>query len=189
MSKEHQPIILQEDALTTGNRTAGRSKQLAVVAMLIAIGAVLRMVSPAIFGITPNFVIAMYCLAIVLIRPKLGEALAIGIVGGAVSMVSSKSPIPYINLITEPAGAMACAFIVATLSDLALGRFSLKPLVATVIGTLVSGGLYVLINKFALNLPVAVAQGALVGVVLPVTLFNAIIAQAIYLPAKKLLRL
>ncbi|ABZ83779.1 conserved hypothetical protein [Heliomicrobium modesticaldum Ice1] len=188
MNGDNRPVALNNEAqyAQTG---AGRTKQLAVVAMLIAIGAVLRMVAPPIFGITPNFVIAMYCLSIVLVRPKFGEALAIGIIGGALSMVTSKSPIPYINLASEPAGALACAMIVATLSDVTIGRYSLKPLVATVIGTLVSGSLYVLINKFALNLPAAAAQGALVGVVLPVTLFNAVIAQAVYLPAKKFLRL
>lgn len=183
-----------EETMTTngevlvGSESASRSKQLAVVAMLIAIGAVLRMVSPQIFGITPNFVIAMYCLSIILIRPNLGGAIGIGLVAGAVSMMSSKSPIPYINLITEPAGAIACSLIVAYLSDLKIGEYSLKPLVATIIGTLVSGTLYVIINKLALNLPMQVAQGAFLGVVLPVTAFNAVIAQAIHLPAKKLLR-
>ncbi|MZP29232.1 hypothetical protein GTO91_05870 [Heliobacterium undosum] len=190
MNGDNRPVsVTSETEYVQTGRNAGRTKQLAVVAMLIAIGAVLRMVAPPIFGITPNFVIAMYCLSIVLVRPKFGEALAIGIIGGALSMVTSKSPIPYINLVSEPAGALACAMIVATLSDVTIGRFSLKPLVATVIGTLVSGSLYVLINKFALNLPAAAAQGALVGVVLPVTLFNAVIAQAVYLPAKKFLRL
>ncbi|MCW2276959.1 tryptophan transporter [Heliophilum fasciatum] len=188
MSLEQQPALLPEE-IAVSRPNAGRSKQLAVVAMLIAIGAVLRMVSPSIFGITPNFVIAMYCLSIILIRPKLGEALAIGLVGGAVSMISSKSPIPYINLITEPAGAIACAIAVAAMARVKFGSFNFMPLAATVIGTLVSGTLYVVINKIALGLPPAVAQGAFISVVLPVTFFNAIIAQAIFVPAKKLLRL
>ena len=75
-----------------GGRMA-RSKQLALVAVLIAIGAVTRMFTPPIAGITPNFVIAMYCLAILLIRPNPGGAI-IGLVGGAVTMMFSKSPIP-----------------------------------------------------------------------------------------------
>ncbi|MEN6462400.1 MAG: tryptophan transporter, partial [Syntrophomonas sp.] len=83
-----------------------------VTAVLIGIGAALRSFAPPIFTITPNLVIAMYCLAIILVRPKMSGALVIGIVGGVVSMLTSKSPNPYLNLITEPAGALACYLIV-----------------------------------------------------------------------------
>ena len=41
----------------------------AVVAVLLAVGAVLRMFVPPFAGITPNFIIGMYCLAILLLRP------------------------------------------------------------------------------------------------------------------------
>jgi hypothetical protein len=75
------------------NRMA-RSKQLAVVAVLIAIGAVLRMFTPPIAGITPNFVIAMYCIAILLVRPNIGGAIGIGLVGGAVAMMFPSHPSP-----------------------------------------------------------------------------------------------
>ena len=171
-----------------------RSKQLALVAVLIAIGAVLRMFTPPIAGITPNFVIAMYCLSILLVRPNAGGALGIGLVGGAVAMIFSKSPIPYLNLIAEPAGALACALIVRYLPALALGSYSFKPTLATIIGTLVSGTLYITLNfKFALNLPpeklIIAWQTAFVMVVLPVTAINAVLAQILYAPAKKFLRI
>jgi len=41
----------------------------AVIAVLLAVGAVLRMFTPPFFGITPNLIIGMYCLAILLLRP------------------------------------------------------------------------------------------------------------------------
>ncbi|GAB6157048.1 hypothetical protein JCM39194_02480 [Desulfotomaculum varum] len=165
-----------------------RTKEIAVVAFLIAIGAVLRMFSPAILGITPNFVIAMYCLSILLLRPKMSMALGIGIVAGAVSMIFSKSPIPYLNLITEPAGALACALVAGYLPELSLRNYSFKPSVATLIGTLVSGTLYVVLNfRLALNLPVSAMQAAFVGVVIPVSVINMLIAQALYAPVKKFL--
>lgn len=171
-----------------------RSKQLAVVAVLIAIGAVLRMFSPPIAGITPNFVIAMYCLSILLVRPNLGGALGIGLVGGAVAMIFSKSPIPYLNLITEPAGAIACALIVRYLPEMSLGNYSFKPSLACAIGTLVSGLLYITLNfKFALNLPpeklMIAWKAACVMVVIPVTVINVVLGQLLYLPAKKFLRI
>lgn len=171
-----------------------RSKQLAVVAVLLAIGAVLRAVTPPIAGITPNFVIAMYCLAILLIRPNLGGALGIGLVGGAVAMIFSKSPIPYLNLISEPAGALACAFIVSYLPEFSLKNYSFKPILAAAIGTLASGLLYITLNfKFALNLPpekmMIAWQAAFITVVIPVTVINAVLNQIFCAPAKKFLKI
>lgn len=181
------------DPVLMGNNMA-RSKQLAVVAVLLAIGAVLRAVTPPIAGITPNFVIAMYCLAILLIRPNLGGAIGIGLVGGAVAMIFSKSPIPYLNLISEPAGALACALIVSYLPEFSIKDYSFKPILAAGIGTLVSGTLYITMNfNFALALPpdklMVAWNAAFFTVVLPVTAINAVLAQILYAPAKKFLRI
>ena len=180
--------------ININENSMARSKQLAVVAVLIAIGAVLRMFTPPIAGITPNFVIAMYCIAILLVRPNFAGAIGIGLVGGAVAMMFSKSPIPYLNLFSEPAGALACAFIVKYLPDLNLSKYSFKPILATTIGTLVSGLLYITLNfKFALNLPpdklILAWKAACIGVVIPVTVINAVLAQILYLPAKKFLKI
>jgi len=165
------------------------SKQMAVVAMLLAIGAVLRAFTPPLFGITPNFVIAMYCLAILLVRPGFGGALGIGLVGGALCMVLSKSPVPYLNLITEPIGALACVLIVRYLPELTLKRYAFKPIVATTVGTLASGTSYITLNFFVfLNMPFEAWQAAFLGVVIPVTLINAVLTQLLYAPSKRFLR-
>ena len=58
-------------------------------------------------GLKPNFIIAMYCLAILLIRPKVYEALLIGIIAGAVCQFFPGTP--YVNLISEPIGAVVMA--------------------------------------------------------------------------------
>lgn len=171
-----------------------RTKQVAVVAVLIAIGAVLRMFSPQIAGITPNFIIAMYCLAILLIRPNVGGALGVGLVAGAVAMIFSKSPIPYLNLISEPVGAITCALIAKYLPELSVKDYSFKPVLCGTFGTLLSGLVYITLNfKFALHLPpekiMGAWQAAFIGVVLPVTAINAVLVQVLYLPAKKFLRI
>lgn len=174
---------------TRAGTVVGRTREIAVVAVLIAIGAVLRMFTPNVAGITPNFVIAMYCLAILLIRPGIGGALGIGIVGGAVCMLFSKSPIPYLNLITEPAGALACAFLTRYMPELSVKNYAFKPGVATVVGTLVSGLTYITLNfTVALKMPFAAWVTALVSVVIPVAVINAVLAQILYLPAKRVLR-
>lgn len=171
-----------------------RTKQVALVAVLLAIGAVLRMFTPPIAGITPNFVIAMYCLAILLIRPNIGGALGIGLVGGAVAMYFSKSPIPALNLISEPVGAVVCALLVRYLPELSARDYSFKPLICGALGTFSSGLVYLIINcRFALQLPpdkfIITLQTVLLAVVLPVTAINAVLDQVLYHPAKKFLRL
>jgi riboflavin transporter FmnP len=192
MSETKAINLDHNDTVLLGNKMV-RSKQLAVVAVLLAIGAVLRAVTPPIAGITPNFVIAMYCLAILLIRPNFGGAIGVGLVGGAVAMIFSKSPIPYLNLISEPAGALACAFIVSCLPEFSVKNYSFKPVLAAAIGTLVSGLVYITLNfKFALDLPpeklMIAWNAAFITVVLPVTAINAVLAQILYAPAKKFLR-
>jgi hypothetical protein len=86
-----------------------KSKDIAIVGILLAIGAILRFFLAMLHTpLTPNMIIAFYCLAIILIRPKIFEALGIGIVAGALSMVISSSMFPPANLISEPIGALVC---------------------------------------------------------------------------------
>lgn len=166
------------------------TQAVAIPAILIAIGAVLRMFSPNILGITPNFIIAMYCLAIILLRPDFKSTVGIGLVAGAVSMLFSKSPVPVLNLITEPAGAVVCLLMVSILPNIHFKNYSFIPVFATLIGTLVSGGIYVLLNFIlVLHLPFTAMQAAFIGVVIPVALINALIAQILYAPANKLINL
>ena len=78
---------------------------LILVAVLLAAGAVLKLCVGSVinfFGMKPNFIIAMYCLAILLIRPKVVEAAVIGLLAGAVCQFLPGSP--YINFISELLG-------------------------------------------------------------------------------------
>ncbi|MEW6624229.1 MAG: tryptophan transporter [Bacillota bacterium] len=172
-------------AVLTGQQT--KTRQIAIVAVLIAIGAVLRIVSPSIAGITPNWVIAMYCLAIILARPNLVGALGIGFAAGAICMVTSKSPVPYINLISEPVGAVAALALVLAIPRLSIKNYLLNPFIITFLATLASGITFITVNMLALSLPMEVTKVVFVTVVLPVATFNAVITQLLYAPAKKFL--
>ena len=67
-----------------------KSKDIAIVGILLAIGAILRYFLAMLHTpLTPNMIIAFYCLAIILIRPKVFEALGIGLVAGILSMLIS----------------------------------------------------------------------------------------------------
>ena len=100
-----------------------KSKDIAIVGILLAIGAILRYFLAMLHTpLTPNMIIAFYCLAIILVRPKILEALGIGIVAGILSMLISSSMFPPGNLISEPLGALACVGLYAVLNAIPLLR-------------------------------------------------------------------
>ena len=60
-----------------------KSKDIAIVGILLAIGAILRYFLAMLHTpLTPNMIIAFYCLAIILIAPTVFEAIGIGLVAG-----------------------------------------------------------------------------------------------------------
>ncbi|HEX3046555.1 MAG TPA: tryptophan transporter [Bacillota bacterium] len=162
-----------------------KAVDLTVAALLIAAGAVIRLTVPPMFGITPNFAIAMYSLAILLIKPKIGPALGIGIVAGLVCMVSSKAAYP-VNIVSEPVGALVCV-IIFNLFESKFKGFVLTPFITTALATLASGLSFVGVYFVFRLVPVAVAVQMLITVV-TLTVLNAIIVQVLYFPAKKLLK-
>ena len=155
-----------------------------IAALLIAAGAVIRLTAPPMFGITPNFAIAMYSLAILLIRPRLGEAIGIGIVAGLVCMFSSKAAYP-VNLASETVGAVVCYLIMNIL--IRIDRFAVAPLITTALATLASGLTFVGTYFLFQLAPVAAMVQMLITVV-TLTVLNSIIAQLLYFPAKLALK-
>ncbi|MCX8130160.1 MAG: hypothetical protein N3I35_08680 [Clostridia bacterium] len=158
-----------------------------LVGILLAAGAVLRLYAPQVFGITPNFVIGMYCLAIILIRPKFLEAVGISLVAAAVCHFTTKSLIPYINFLSEPVGLLVAYGLTMLPFKPSVKKFSLKPALVTFIGTLASGLTYITTLKF-LILFVEVKKNPtftyLLTVVIVTAVVNTIIAQVLYYPIK-----
>ena len=93
---------MQKRTVRSKSRKGMSVTDILLVGVLLAAGAVLKLFVGAFFtaGMKPNFIIAMYCLAILLIRPRLSEALIIGILAGIVSQFFPGTP--YLNLISEP---------------------------------------------------------------------------------------
>jgi len=114
-----------------------KSKDIAIVGILLAVGAILRFFLAMLHTpLTPNMIIAFYCLAIILIRPKILEALGIGLVAGALSMMISSSMFPPANLISEPIGALVCFVLYAIaikFSSMKSGIMQFKPQLAGII--------------------------------------------------------
>lgn len=169
-----------------------KSKDIAIVGILLAVGAILRYFLAMLHTpLTPNMIIAFYCLAIILIRPKVLEALGIGIVAGILSMLISSSMFPPANLISEPLGALVCFGLYALLRE----RTKLAPTATTFVSTLVSGFSFAAIAIIFVGATILKKYNGdmmtfiivFVPIVVITAIFNAIIVQILYLPANRVL--
>jgi hypothetical protein len=174
-----------------------KSQDIAIVGILIAVGAIARFAANIIPGpLVPNFVIVFYSLAIMLVMPRYTEAIGIGFIGGIISALISHSLFPPANLISEPIGAIVCLFVFKALKD----RISFGPLVATLAATIASGISFLIIvmilvmvapnmlyKAFNYESLYAFFTTLLVMIVLPTAVLNTIVAQILYFPAARVL--
>lgn len=160
-------------------------KDIILVAVLLAAGAVLKFFVGQfvnIGGMKPNFIIAMYCLAIMLIKPKPYEAAVIGLLAGAVCQLFPGTP--YLNFASELLGALAMSLLI--LLPLQIGKLNLRPAICTFISTVVSGGSFVVGLIFVLGAETATLI-AYIPIVLGTALINCIIVSLLYIPLKAVL--
>jgi hypothetical protein len=168
-----------------------KSKDIAIVGILLAIGAILRYFLAMLHTpLTPNMIIAFYCLAIILIAPTIFEAIGIGLVAGLLSMLISGSIFPPANLISEPLGALVCFAVYALIKN----RSKLAPTATTFLVTLVSGFSFAAIALIAVMPTILQKYHTLdafiivfVPIVVVTAVFNAVIVQILYIPANRVL--
>ena len=169
-----------------------KSRDIALVGILLAAGAIARYISLFVPGaIVANLTIAFYCLAIILVVPKFKEALGIGVVAGIICAVFSHSIFPLGNLISEPIGAVVCLAVYKLVKD----RTRLAPALATAIATPASGFTFIAVTCFVMffttQTTVATVLAfaiALIPIVLSAMLVNVIIAQIIAMPATSVMQ-
>lgn len=165
-------------------------KALTLYAILLAAGFVLNLtVSKFFSGLTggflsPEFIIAAFCLETLIIKPKVGQAAVLGLLAGVVIQITASVKGP--DLIAEPVAAAVMALLVSAFAD--SRAKGLLPLVGTFVVTFISGIIYAVIFSF-----VIMKNPAFVGVMAPVVaatgVANAIIVAALHLPIKKALKL
>ncbi|MCP1716082.1 hypothetical protein J2T58_001956 [Methanocalculus alkaliphilus] len=171
-----------------------KSRDIAIVGILLAAGAIVRFMSLVIPGpIVANLVIAFYSLAILLVVPKVNEALGIGAIAGLVSALISHSIFPPANLISEPVGAVVCILVFMLVKDrIRVGA----PGISTAIATLASGFTFVgVVVLLLLAAPGMLAKAvtltgfvmAIVPIVLITAVVNGIIVQMLYPSASRIL--
>ena len=125
----------------------------------------------------PNFMIAMYCLAIILTRPKVYQSAVIGLLVGLVSQLPMLNATPLVNIASEMLGALACGLLVTALADNRGFQDVVAPVIITFLSTIVSG------YTFAMIVGVAVAHleplavfGVYAVMVLGTATMNAVLA-------------
>ncbi|HPF88906.1 MAG TPA: tryptophan transporter [Candidatus Limiplasma sp.] len=162
---------------------------LILVAVLLAAGAVLKAMLPVNFlGMKPNFVIAMYCLAILLIqvdtlKTRLLQALIIGVLAGAICQFLPGTP--WLNLISEPVGGVVMGLMLGV--NMKIKKVDLSAAGATLVATIASGSTFIA-SLFVFNGVPAENLKAYIPVVLLTAVINAVIVQILYLPLKKILK-
>ena len=173
-----QNVAAQKRTVAISAKKEGLSVQdLILVAVLIAAGAVLKLTVSSFLsfaGMKPNFMIAMYCLAIILTRPKVYQAVV-------VSQLPMLNATPLVNIASEMLGALACGLLVTALAKVAADNKGFQnvvaPVIITFLSTIVSG------YTFAMIVGVAVAHleplavfGVYVVMVLGTATMNAVLA-------------
>ena len=166
------------------------TQDLILIAVLLAAGAVLKLTVASFLsfaGMKPNFVIAMYCLAIILTRPKLPQAVAIGLIAGIMCQIPMLNATPLVNIPSEVLGALACGLLIRV--PMKIGdKLDINPIVTTFLSTVVSGYTFAIIVGLmnGLALPVIFVTYAIM--VFGTATFNAILVQILTPLLRKVLK-
>ena len=165
-------------------------QSLVLLAVLLAAGFILNFtVGKAISAVSggaiaPEFIVSAFCLAILVIRPTIPQALVIGLISAAVIQITTSSP--GIDFVAEGIAAVAMASIVNV--GARTPARNLVPVVGTFITTFLSGMIFMVVKMALMGF-----AGELAAVMTPVVtvtaVFNAILVGTLYQPVKQSLGL
>lgn len=185
MEKRTQEQNAQKRVVAVQEKKGLGISEILLIGILLAAGAVLKFFVGSVinFGMKPNFIIAMYCLVMLLIRPKVYEAAIIGLLAGAICQFFPGQP--YINIASELVGAVAMVLLMKI--PMKIGKFSLAPVVCTFLATLVSGFafigiMYLMYYTGADITPTPLA--AFMAIIFGTATINAVIVQILFPPLK-----
>ena len=161
---------------------------LVLVAVLFAAGCILDFTvakSLSIGNIQPEFVIASFCLSILLVRPKIYQSAIIGAL--AATLIQFNTSIPFLEYACDiPAAIIMTAILIGYIRVFpkdAARKVSVFPFIATFITTVISGCIFALIAAFfILHSPNMVM--VMLPIILGTAVFNAIVVEVLYTPLK-----
>ncbi len=166
------------------------TQDLILIAVLLAAGAVLKLTVASFLsfaGMKPNFVIAMYCLAIILTRPKLPQAIVIGLIAGIMCQIPMLNATPLVNIPSEVLGALACGLLIRIPLKIA-GKADINPLITTFFSTVVSGYTFAIIVGLMNGLALPVIFVTYAVMVFGTAAFNCILVQILTPLLRKVLK-
>ena len=187
-----------------------QSKEILIIALLLLAGAVANYLCTLLFAALSvpfeiEFIIIAYCLVVMLLSPRLGPVICIGIIAAILNIVSDPTygvtlaggqlAMPedlwlwgLFSFVSEPVGILVCSFSFAYLVAKA-GRAA--PLVSGFLATVGSGFAYLIMAVlFASGQVGTVAPWVTTFIltVLLVAVMNAVIIQVLYLVLEKPVR-
>ena len=197
VTKEEVFSMAEKRTVVVDERRDGLAIQdLILIAVLIAAGAVLKLTVSSFLtfaGMKPNFMIAMYCIAIILTRPNLIQSACIGLLVGLVSQIPLLNATPLVNFASELVGAVVCCLLVTIFSRVA-SRNSLvqnvaAPAVITFVSTIFSGYTFAMIVGVTVSglEPMAVF-GVYAVMVLGTAAMNCVVAAILVPVLRKVLK-
>ncbi len=181
--------VVSSGTLSQGKGGSLDVGSLVLVAVLLAAGAILKLTLGSVLsfaGMKPNFIIAMYCLAILLVRPKLPQSLVIGLLAGCICQIPMLNSTPLLNIPSELLGSLAMGLLVYV--PLKVGKVDAGPAVSTFLSTVVSGYTFALIMAASQGIGLVYALGAYAVMVFGTATFNAILVSVLVVPLRKVLK-
>src|SRR5690625_603042 len=147
---------------------------LVILSLLVGIGAVLHAIAPPIFGMTPDMLLAMMFLGILLF-PKVQYVVLLSAVTAFIAALTTTFPMGEIaSIVEKPLAAFVFFGLFLLIKNLVDVKIS-APLL-TAIGTIVIGLIFLSVGLFVLKADIPAGFFGLLGtVVLPTTLINTII--------------
>ena len=197
VTKEEVFSMAEKRTVVVDERKDGLAIQdLILIAVLIAAGAVLKLTVSSFLtfaGMKPNFMIAMYCIAIILTRPNLIQSACIGLLVGLVSQIPLLNATPLVNFASELVGAVVCCLLVTIFSRVASRNSFVQnvavPAVITFVSTIFSGYTFAMIVGVTVSglEPMAVF-GVYAVMVLGTAAMNCVVAAILVPVLRKVLK-
>lgn len=176
--------MAEKRQVTVDNQTGLKNiNNLILVGIMMAVGVVLRLCASFLVlgNMHPNFLIATYCLSILIIKPNLREAAIIGFISGCISQIGTS--MAWLGLISETVGAVVMCLLLANPMPK-----TPKALVNTFITTLVSGFAFTGLAALTYANPMPMAQFLSMALVTVVTAaLNCVIVTVLSIPVDKII--
>ncbi|WP_047982499.1 tryptophan transporter [Ornithinibacillus contaminans] len=162
------------------------TRVLVILSLLVGIGAALHFVMPSIYGVTPDMMLAMMFLGIMLF-PKFNYVVVLAISTGVLSALATQAPGGQIaNIIEKPITAFVFFALFILIKDRVNIKFSAP--VLTAIGTLISGSIFLGLALYVIGLMEGVFLLGFVTAVLPAAGLNTILMIIIYPIVQQILK-